>query len=66
VVALLAERPQRGVEDPLLRPSSSGADTGVVGERGAATDRDGTLRVLFSLVVGHLGLLALAAVVLRG
>ena len=54
VVALVAEGPQRRVEDALLRALASGADPGVVGERGAADDRDGAVGAAVSLVVGHL------------
>ena len=43
VVALLTEGTQRGVEDALLRPLPPGPDPGVVGEGGAAHDRDGAV-----------------------
>ena len=41
MVAHLAEHAQRGVEDALLRALTTGSDTRVVGERGAAQDSVG-------------------------
>ncbi len=62
VITVLAERPQRGVEDALLRALPPEPDARVLGERRAAHDRDtavGAARSLVALVA----LAALAALV---
>ena len=58
VVPLLAERPERGVEDPLLRSLPPRPDLRVVGKRGPPSDRERPAGPPVSIVIGHRPMLA--------
>src|SRR5205823_12651587 len=58
VIALVAERPERGVEDSLLRALPPRPDLRVVGKRGPPSERQRPAGPPVTIVIGHRPMLA--------